>query len=119
MATPADEAALGSLHTKVAEVLTEALDGQVLPDYTDPDTGEVEVGGKLAPSAALITCAITFLKNNNITCVADKGNALGALEQKMKERQEKRAARATRADIADADRQTAWLEGKLGHVGTA
>lgn len=114
----ADETKLGELHNKVAEVLTNALEGQQLPDYTDPDTGEVVKGAKLEPSGAVLTAAIQFLKNNNITCAPGENNALGALEAKMRERQEKRNNRnkPDKTDLANATDQTGWLGGQMGHA---
>lgn len=112
----ADESKLSALHDKVAEVLTEALDGQTMPDYVDPETGEVEPGGKLAPSAAIIAVAAKFLKDNNITCVPSEDNKLGELEAKMKARQEKRRNRANPTDLANAAEQATWLGGQIGNA---
>lgn len=107
----ADESKLSDLHDKVAEVLCDALDGQQLPDFIDPETDEVVKGGKLPPSAAMVTATIQFLKNNNITCVADENNALGKLQEKMKERQANRANRAANvADLADARETQSFLD---------
>lgn len=115
----ADESKLGNLHDKVAEVLSGALDGTQMPDYVDPDTEEVITGAKIEPSAAIITAAIQFLKNNNITCAPSDNNALGELEKKMKARQAKRAGRRAipdATDLASADEQATWLDGQMGHA---
>jgi hypothetical protein len=92
-------------------VLTDLLDGQELP------TGEVDEAGKeitqtLPPSAAIITSAIQFLKNNNITCVASEDNALGALRQKQEEREARR--KANKLDLNAATEATSFLSG-LSH----
>lgn len=63
----ADEAALGGLHGKLAEVLKEALS----QDYKDPETGI-----KLPPPAAILNVARQFLKDNKIEAVAAPGTAL-------------------------------------------
>lgn len=97
----ASEDALGDLHTKVCTVLSGALDGTQMPDYVDPETEEVMPGAKLEPSAAIITATIQFLKNNNITCAPSEDNAIGALEAKMKARQEQRANKRGAANVVD------------------
>lgn len=97
----ATEKRLGELHEKVAEVLIDALDGEELPGYTDPETEEVVPAKRLAPSAAIIAAATKFLKDNEITCVVSDSNALGALEARMAERRAKRAS-ATKVDFDEA-----------------
>lgn len=72
----ATDKALGELHAAVARALVRAIDG-----YTDAD------GNRINPTAAELGAAITFLKNNNITCVATDDNALGELQRKLEERQ--------------------------------
>lgn len=114
----ASESELGNLHDKVARTLSKMLDGQKMPDYIDPETGEAVEGNVLEPSAAVITASIQFLKNNNITCTPSKDNGLGELEQKMRERQEKRANRAkpSAVDLASASEQATWLGGTMGNA---
>lgn len=65
----ADEKALGSLHGKLAEVLTEALS----QDFTDPETG------LSMPPAAILNVARQFLKDNKIEAIAVQGSPLGDL----------------------------------------
>ena len=65
----ADEKALGSLHGKLAEVLTEALS----QDFTDPETG------LSMPPAAILNVARQFLKDNKIEAIAASGSPLGDL----------------------------------------
>lgn len=113
----ANETVLGALHTKVAEVLNEALDGQTLEAVTDEEGNVIQEAVKMAPSAAIIAAATKFLKDNNITCAPSKDNAIGALEQKMKDRAERRKERASKADLAAATEQQTWLES--GMVGNA
>lgn len=66
----ADEKALGSLHGKLAEVLTEALS----QEYTDPDSGL-----PVPPPAAILNVARQFLKDNKIEAIAAQGSPLGDL----------------------------------------
>lgn len=107
----ATETKLGALHEKVAEVLIDALDGEELPGYADPESGEVFEAKRIAPSAAIIAAATKFLKDNEITCVRDKGNALGELENKMEERRKRRAS-MTVIDMDEARKQAAFMGGK-------
>jgi hypothetical protein len=99
----ADEKVLGELHTAVAKVLTEALKGQELPGYFDPETSQEVPGQTLPPSAAIIAAATKFLKDNNITCAPSKDNALGELEEAMKARRAKRIASKTDMRVATED----------------
>lgn len=96
----ATEKRLGELHQKVAEVLIDALDGDELPAYTDPETGEELPAKAIPPSAAIIAAATKFLKDNEITCQPSEDNALGELEQRMAARRTKR--QASQADLAQA-----------------
>lgn len=64
----ADEKALGSLHSRLAEVLKEALQDQVDAD-----------GNKLPPNAAILNVARQFLKDNKIEAVPAKGTPLHGL----------------------------------------
>lgn len=66
----ADEKALGSLHGKLADVLTEALS----KEYVDPETGI-----KIAPPAAILNVARQFLKDNKIEAVSAVGSPLHTL----------------------------------------
>lgn len=101
----ADETALGALHIKVTEVLNEALDGDVIPGYTEENeaTGEVTVvpDRKLPPSAAIIAAATKFLKDNSITCAPSEDNAVGALAAKLKEKNKQRVSRLAMRDAQD------------------
>lgn len=107
----ATEQRLGELHAKVAEVLSEALEGEELPGYKDEETGEIVPPKKLAPSAAIIAAATKFLKDNEITCAASDSNALGVLEKKMEERRARRA-NATVVDFAEAAADAARMASK-------
>ena len=78
----ANETALGDLHSKVADVLARMLDGQALPS-----------GERIEPSAAVITSAIQFLKNNSVTCVPEQGDAIESLRAKIAQREERRKVR--------------------------
>lgn len=95
----ATEKKLGALHEKVANVLIEALDGEELPGYTDPETDEEYPAKRIPPSAAIIAAATKFLKDNEITCAPSEDNALGELEQRMADR---RSKRANAADLEQA-----------------
>lgn len=93
----ASEGKLSTLHDKVAEVLLEAMDGQVIPgDENTPDI-------KLAPSAAILQVAAKFLKDNNITSAPSDDNALGQLRNKVEERRKARELRTSDLTIAKED----------------
>lgn len=99
----ASEDKLGKLHDKVADVLLEALDGEILPGYDNGD--EIVPDKRMLPSAAIIAAATKFLKDNEITCVPAENNALGALEQKMQERRARRGPTLVDFDEARAAAQ--------------
>lgn len=64
----ADEKALGGLHSRLAEVLKDALQDQF-----------DEEGRKLPPNAAILNVARQFLKDNKIEAVPAKGTPLHGL----------------------------------------
>lgn len=103
----ATEKRLGELHNKVAEVLIDALDGEELPGYTDPETDEEVPAKRLPPSAAIIAAATKFLKDNEITCQPAADNALGELEERIKLRRERRDA--NRTDFEAATKQAGFM----------
>lgn len=105
----ASEDALGELHEKVARTLTDMLDGQIIGETEDEETGEKKPV-VLPPSAAVLTASIQFLKNNAITCAPSKGNAMGELAEAAKRRAEKREARKmTKAEAVQAQKDMAFL----------
>jgi len=66
----ASEKVLNDLHTKLAEVLKDALQ-----DKNDPETGE-----KLPPNAAILNVARQFLKDNKIEAgLVNTDSAIGSL----------------------------------------
>lgn len=85
----ASESALGKLHQKLAEVMSEALDGEELPGYIDPDTGEEVAGLKQLPSASVMTVVAKFLKDNEITCAPSEDNSITELANKLADKQRK------------------------------
>lgn len=92
----ANEDLLGKLHEAVTGVLLQAMDGEVLPGYTNPETGEEIPEKKMLPSAAIIAAATKFLKDNEITCVPSGNSKLADLKQQLKERRELRMSREDR-----------------------
>lgn len=107
----ANSEAMGALHDAVATVLAVALKGTELPGYTDED-GKEHPPTIMGPSAAIIQAATKFLKDNEITCVAAKDNALGELEAQMETRRQKRdKLRADRLDKITASEQRNFTDG--------
>lgn len=78
MAGRASSKVLGDLHTKLAQVMLEALDGE---EFTDEETGEVTVFK--ANNPALFTAIAKFLKDNNIVAVPDSTDVLEQMKAQM------------------------------------
>lgn len=68
MSKTANPDVLGDLHTRLANVLKEALQ-----DQTDAE------GNKIPPNAAILNVARQFLKDNKIEAMPAKGTPLGDL----------------------------------------
>ena len=60
-------------------------------------------------SASELAVAAKFLKDNNITCMPTEDNAIGELEEKLKQRRNKRTS-LTQADLEAAMAQTEFLQ---------
>jgi hypothetical protein len=106
----ANETVLGSLHDVVASVLITAMQGRVIPGYTDEATGEVIPDTVFPPSAAEIQAATKFLKDNNITCAPSADNSVGELEEIMRNRKARLRTVGGR-DLEDATEQTSFMNG--------
>lgn len=107
----ATETKLGELHEKVAKVLSDALDGEEMPGWTEQDAegNDIVIPSKrMAPSAAILGVATKFLKDNEITCARSQDSALDSLATKM---EAKRERRASRQDKSDAVGQAGFLAG--------
>lgn len=102
----ADETVMGMLHTLVATQLAEMLKGT---SYVSVDEDGVETTTVVPPSAAVLQAATKFLKDNSITCVASKDNALGELEAGMAARRAKREA--SKLDLANATESMSFTSG--------
>jgi len=102
----ANETVLGLLHDLTATALIAKLRGTPVLDEDGEPTGEV-----IPCSAADIQAAAKFLKDNNITCAPADDNKLGELEDKLKDRQKRRASRLTPQDMEDAREQMAFTQG--------
>ena len=85
----ASDQQLGALHKKLTEVLSEALDGQVVEGYEDPETGEVEEEMRIPPSASVMTVVAKFLKDNEITCDIAQNDQLADMTRRLQEKQQK------------------------------
>lgn len=102
----ASQDVLGQLHELTTRALIEKIKGIPILDEDGQPTGEV-----IPCSAADLQAASKFLKDNDITCAPSDDNALGELEQKLKDRQARRASRLTPQDIADADASNQFTKG--------
>lgn len=76
-AKAASEEALAALHTKVAEVMLNALDAM------QPD--------EIVPPAAFLSAVTKFLADNSITCQVSESEKLSALEQQLARKEARRA----------------------------
>ena len=85
----ASEAALGELHAAVALTLANAI---AAPRFTD-DGNPIEGTEGMACSAATLSAAITFLKNNNITADADTNVGLADLKRALESKRKDQKAR--------------------------
>lgn len=103
----ASESALGKLHAKLAEVLSEALDGEELPGYLDEETGEEVEGKKLLPSASVLTVVAKFLKDNEITATIEEDSEMGDLMKKLESRQK---------DLRLSGKDRASIMSDIGHL---
>lgn len=89
----ASEAALGSLHSKVATVMKGALDvydAEQEVYLAKVESGDTEDLIAPVPNASLLSVITKFLSDNKITCVPADSQEVGELEAKLRE---KRASR--------------------------
>lgn len=94
MSKPATDSKLNQLHEALATQMLAIINGT----RKDAD------GNTIHATAAELSAAVTFLKNNNITCVPSDDNALGRLEKKLQEKQHGRPPVRRPADL-DSDFQ--------------
>lgn len=99
----ATEKALGNLHAKLAEVLSEALDGTEIEGYEDPDTGEIVGASKMPPSASIMTVAAKFLKDNEITADVEQNDQLQSLRDKLNAKKEALKGKASPPILSDSE----------------
>ena len=79
----ANETTLSTLHEVLARDLIDRINGVEVTD----DEGKVTV---LRASAAELSVAATFLKNNNVTSAPDENGAVSELTKMMKAKRERR-----------------------------
>jgi hypothetical protein len=85
----ATDKALGTLHQKLAEVLSEALDGTNVEGWEDPESGEVIEAQNIPPSASVLTVVAKFLKDNEVTCDVQQNDELADMTKRLREKQQK------------------------------
>lgn len=86
----ANENSMGMLHDLLARQLIAKI-----------ESGEA--------TASELAVAAKFLKDNNITCMPTEDNAIGELEEKLKQRKSKRVM-LTQADLDAAMSDTGFLQ---------
>jgi hypothetical protein len=84
---PASEGELGTLHALMTEQFRKLLAGEIVRKWKEKDSegNEVEKEEVLVPTAAELSVIRAFLKDNEITAVANKGGALDELQKKLNE----------------------------------
>ena len=95
----ASDKTLGALHQKVAEALTEQVEGYEEPVFDSE--GEAKGTKMVRPSPALLGAAIAFLKNNNITADATENEALRDLSKKLADRRRGKIPQAALDEAAE------------------
>lgn len=85
----ATESALGTLHEKVAKIMTNALDvmDEAQRRYLENDTVDQEVPTVSAPLLGVIA---KFLSDNSITCAPEESVELTGLEQRLAEKRKRK-----------------------------
>lgn len=94
---PATEGALGDLHSKVAEVMTNALRNIETAQMnwantpvTDSDDELVMPHDPPEVNPALLSVMVRFLDSNKITCTTADSGALSDLERQLEEKRKRR-----------------------------
>ena len=94
----ASDKKLGDLHEAVADALSEQVKGYT---KTELNAAGDEVAVEVKASPALLSAAIAFLKNNNITADAADNEALRELNNALQARRKKKIPQAALDDAAD------------------
>lgn len=97
----ASESILGNLHERLAETYLDLLKGRPVFDEAGEEVGRIPLG------AADLQAINKFLKDNDITCAPDDSGKLAEIEERMRERNDRRTQRraaraATTAELAEA-----------------
>lgn len=100
----ASEEALGALHKELAIALTQEVRGTVVTD---------DNGTRLVRSASMISAAVAFLKNNNISCDPSENAELANLGKALAARRKGRAAISQTALDDAADQYAASVGERL------
>lgn len=89
----ATESKLGDLHSKIATVMTKALDTveKAQDAYLEADADDV--GPMPEVSAPLLGVMVKFLNDNKISCVVDENAAMNELAQTLEEKRKARRKR--------------------------
>lgn len=96
----ASEKKLGGLHEHVANELDEQVVGYMEPVF-DLE-GKVVSERKVRPSPAVLSAAIAFLKNNNITADVEDNAAMRQLSEALAARRKKKIPQAQLDAAAEA-----------------
>lgn len=100
MSVPAQRSKLANLHSKLAEVLTEALETVGTSSTISDETG-LEVTTPAALSSedlGVMRLTAAFLKDNDITCDDDQGDTRNEQLEKLNELRKVRTVASTPMD---------------------
>lgn len=101
-ANAATEGALGSLHGKVAKVMTRALDNIEAAQEAYALTANDEA---ICPevSPALLSVITKFLNENKITCTPEESETMSELERTLAEKRTRRRPRKQVGNVVHMD----------------
>ena len=100
----ASESALGDLHKELAVALTQEVKGVIVTD---------DNGSRVVRSASMISAAVAFLKNNNISCDPTENEELANLGKALAARRKNRASISQVALDEAADSYAASMGARL------
>lgn len=103
---------LGALHRAVSQVLTKKIAAPLMDAEGEPIPGSEG----LAATAAELSAAITFLKNNGVTADPSEDKGLQDLARQLEEQRKRAKGRLNREDLERAAQEMEEYVGYTGRV---
>lgn len=103
---------LGALHRAVSQVLTKKIAAPLMDENGEPVPGTEG----LAATAAELSAAITFLKNNGVTADPSEDKGLQDLARQLEEQRKRAKGRLNREDLERAAKEMEEYVGYTGRV---